>query len=326
MSSLAVVDVSNINQKTGDKLVEAASTLGFVFIEGSDFTQQEVDSMFDLSKQFFSLNYEQKNQVPITSQNYGYSRLNLEVLDPSNQPMGDPKEAFNFSQFINGRPLHRLPDFFETHIDQVRHFEAKCHALAVQLLRLLAIGLKIDRSVGGENWFADRHKWQEKSGSVLRFLYYHSQKSASPEEQIRAGAHTDYGSLTLLFQQEGQDGLEILSPITKEWTRVPFMPAKPGGSPPVIVNIADLLSFWTAGVLKSSIHRVKFPKDAQIEGRDRCSIVYFFHSQEDVLLEPVPSPIVAAVSGRGANAEGHKVITAQEHLQKRLAATYGWKK
>lgn len=320
---MAVVDVSEINQETADKLVEAASTLGFIFIEGSGFTKQDIDGAFDLSKRFFELPFEEKNQVPIDPSNHGYSAMNVENLDPQYNTKGDPKEAFNFGNFVNGRPEKPIPKFFENNIDQLSELEQKCHALSSRLLTLLGLGLKIET---GSEWFADRHKANEPSGSILRFLFYPGQKKTDPQEQVRAGAHTDYGSLTLLFQKEGEDGLEILSPITKQWTPVPFLAPKDANSaPPIIVNIADLLSFWTAGVLKSSIHRVKFPKKAQETGQDRYSIVYFCHPSDATLLEPVPSPIVAQVKNRGANREGQKVLTAQEHLQKRLAATYGWK-
>ncbi|ANB12231.1 putative dioxygenase [Sugiyamaella lignohabitans] len=326
--SVAVVDISQADSnKAAQELVDACSTLGFVFIEGSEFTQADIDQAFDLSKEYFKLPVEEKAEVPITPENHGYSRINLEVLDPENQPKGDPKEAFNFGQFLHGRPQHELPKFFESKLPELTYLESKCHALCVTLLKLLAKGLKIEADKGGDNWFADRHRPNEKSGCIFRFLYYHAQNSASPEEQIRAGAHTDYGSLTLLFQKEGEDGLEVLSPVTKEWTRVKFVPSsKPGAAPPIIVNVADLLSFWTAGILKSSIHRVRFLPEAQKAGRDRYSIVYFCHPENDALLEPVPSPIVAQIEARGANRSDRETITAKQHLDKRLAATYGWKK
>ncbi|KAA8904305.1 hypothetical protein TRICI_005531 [Trichomonascus ciferrii] len=318
---VAVVDVSEINQATADRLVEAASTLGFVFIEGSAFTQKDVDEAFDLSKRFFELPVEQKNQVPIDESNYGYSAMNVENLDPDSHVKGDPKEAFNFGQFQNGELPHKVPDFFQQNIDQVQALQSKCHQLSIRLLKLLGMGLKIEND---PDWFADRHRPDAKSESILRFLYYPGQKKTDPQEVIRAGAHTDYGTLTLLFQKKDQDGLEILSPVTKKWTPVPFLPAKDSQScPPLIVNIADLLSFWTAGVLKSAIHRVKFPPRVQQTGQDRYSIVYFCHPENTTLLEPVPSPIVSAVKGRGAN--NSDLLTAKQHLDKRLAATYGWK-
>ena len=61
----------------------------------------------------------------------------------------------------------------------------------------------------GENWFASRYASDSESGSTFRLLHYPCQKSLNPESVIRAGAHTDYGSMTLLFQKENQDGLEI---------------------------------------------------------------------------------------------------------------------
>jgi isopenicillin N synthase-like dioxygenase len=309
------------------ELVEAASTLGFVFIEGSGFTDKQVEEIFELSRRFFDLTVEEKKAIPIDESNYGYSELNLEVLDRENQPKGDPKEAFNFSQFFNEQPLHELPQFFKENKEQLVEFQAKCHELCLKLLKLLGKGLQIDQVQGGDSWFTDRHSPDGKSGSVLRFLHYLGQKSANPEEQIRAGAHTDYGSLTLLFQKQGEDGLEILSPVSKQWTPVPFLPAtKPGFSPPIIINIGDLLSFWTAGILKSSVHRVKFPAEIQQTGKDRYSIVYFCHPLEDTLLVPVPSPIVQAVQGRGANAAQSRTLTSSEHLANRLAKSYGWRK
>lgn len=322
-SPVAVVDVSDINQETADKLLEAASTLGFVFIEGSNFTQSDVSEAFRLSKEFFELPYEQKNQVPIGPDNYGYSAMNVENLDPDVHAKGDPKEAFNFGEFRHGELPHKVPDFFQQRMDKLEALQSKCHDLSVQLLKLLGMGLKIEG--GDSGWFANRHRKEAESESILRFLYYPGQKKTDPQEVIRAGAHTDYGTLTLLFQKKDQDGLEILSPLTKKWTPVPFLPAKDDNSPPpLIVNIADLLSFWTRGVLKSAIHRVKFPLRVQETGQDRYSIVYFCHPENTSLLEPVPSPLVSNITGRGADTND-EIMTAKQYLDKRLAATYGWK-
>lgn len=219
-----------------------------------------------------------------------------------------------------------LPPYLESHREETTDLWLKCHAVGVRILELLARGLHIDEASGGETWLATRHDPAKLSGSVLRFLYYPGQKSQDPETEIRAGAHTDYGTLTLLFQTA--PGLEILSPVTKKWTPVPYIQSStPGAAAPLVVNIADLLSFWSSGVLRSSIHRVKFPKEVQESGADRYSIVYFLHPQNSVPLEPIPSDIVrAAGTHRGSNAQKDgSYMTALQHLQKRLAATYGWK-
>ena len=202
--------------------------------------------------------------------------------------------------------------------------------MAVRILKILAIGLEIEdtEECKGEDWFASRYAPEKESGTTFRFLHYPGQKSELPEEVVRAGAHTDYGSMTLLFQQEGEEGLQIYSPVAKKWQPVPFVGADtkkfPGAAPPIVVNIADQLSYWTAGLLKLTIHRVVFPPEVQESGKDRYSIVFFSHPNNDTQLEPVPSPLVRSIGGRGANKAGAKVITARGHLDKRLASTYGW--
>ena len=144
---------------------------------------------------------------------------------------------------------------------------------------------------------------------------------------IRAGAHSDYGSLTLLFQRPFQPGLEIL---TTQSTWAPVAVSPPGTEddafPPILVNVADLLSFWTNGLLKSTVHRVVFPEGG---GEDRYSIAYFCHPVDETKLVPVPSEMVRtrvpAVDEAGGGG-GKGAITAKEHLNNRLAATFGWGK
>jgi isopenicillin N synthase-like dioxygenase len=97
-------------------------------------------------------------------------------------------------------------------------------------------------------------------------------------------------------------------------------------SPPILVNIGDLLSYWTNNLFKSTVHRVVFPKDPGAEGskgEDRYSIAYFGHPVASTVLEPVPSERVKALKGvEGVGPELGKPITADEHLMSRLKATY----
>lgn len=85
---------------------------------------------------------------------------------------------------------------------------------------------------------------------------------------------TSSGSLTLLFQRSTQPGLEILTP-TSSWSRVPIFPpgAEEDAFPPILVNIGDLMQFWTKGLLKSTVHRVIFPEG---ESRDRYVGDFYF--------------------------------------------------
>ncbi|KAK6465663.1 hypothetical protein DFJ63DRAFT_27704 [Scheffersomyces coipomensis] len=333
---LKIVDISEINQSTAEELYDAATSQGFLFVEGHGFSQDEIDTVFKLSKQFFELDSSYKTKYAIDSSNHGYADFGGENLDPKGQKKGEPKEALNITDlnFLTGKSSKEIPDWFYEDPERERIISdivGRFYELSIKILKLLAIGLKIDDSdeVKGEDWFQSRHSPSKVSGSTLRFLHYPGQKSLNPETVIRAGAHTDYGSVTLLFQQENQEGLEIYSPISKQWEPVPFVGADKSKSttagPPLVVNIGDILSYWTAGVLKSTIHRVKFPAKVQITGQDRYSIVFFSQPNDEALLEPVPSAAVKSIQNRGANnAVTH--ITAKQHLDNRLAATYGWTK
>ena len=88
--------------------------------------------------------------------------------------------------------------------------------------------------------------------------------------------------------------------------------------PPILVNIGDLMQFWTGKLLKSTVHRVIFPEG---ESQDRYSIAFFCHPLDHVEIEPVPSSMVQMrrETDTGTSAE---LWTSERYLQKRLAETY----
>lgn len=230
--------------------------------------------------------------------------------------------AFNFGEFSDGKAQQTLPASLAPNEAQISHFIDACHNLCLKLLTLFGLGLHVNPPT----WFTSRHSRSlGPSGSTLRFLYYPSiapDVGYDPEIDIRAGAHSDYGSVTLLFQRSEEPGLEILTSVGS-WSPVPVYP--PGTendpSPPILVNIGDLFSYWTNGLLKSTVHRVVFPKESRRGGEDRYSIAYFCHPANETRLEPVPSDIVAA-RGKEYEEDDGRVITAHEHLMERLKATY----
>lgn len=120
------------------------------------------------------------------------------------------------------------------------------------------------------------------------------------------------------------------------WAPVPVSP--PGTEndsiPPILVNIGDLLSYWTNGLFRSTVHRVVFPTggskgvDGESSSGVRYSMAYFCHPVGSVALDPVPSERVRNfVPSEGTPAENpyaeRKVLTADEHLFMRLKASYG---
>jgi isopenicillin N synthase-like dioxygenase len=94
-------------------------------------------------------------------------------------------------------------------------------------------------------------------------------------------------------------------------------------SPPILVNIGDLLSHWTNNLFKSTVHRVVFPAGGKEVAEHRYSIAYFGHPIGETILEAVPSAKVKALANKGeVKGTGVKAMTAQEHLMSRLKATY----
>ncbi|KAI7263516.1 hypothetical protein KC345_g9111 [Hortaea werneckii] len=387
---IPVIDLSPSNPHASSELLDAAAHYGFVFIANDPSTTglstAEIDTIFSLSKQFFSSPTQIKEEVSIASnqagKNVGWLSQGIEKLDPTTQKRPDIKEAFNLGEPVNNQLQQPLPQPLQPHAQTLITFQNKCHALCQKILVHFATALEIER-----DWFTSRHdQTKGSSGTVFRLLYYPDPTVGSEDgEDIRAGAHSDFGSLTLLFQQRGQPGLEIRTP-GGEWAAVPVDPSSrsppppgdkrdgdsdPGGeiqqtraeektgtALPILVNIGDLLEDWTAGLLKSTVHRVIFPKQQrggektvgevsdregeEGESGDRYSIAYFCHPLDEAELESVPSRRVeeyaaaAAAAAAGSGKDGGlsggvrrsvvkgdgRVMTARDHLMDRLGATY----
>ncbi|KAF2736552.1 Clavaminate synthase-like protein [Polyplosphaeria fusca] len=333
-ANIPVIDISNPSPDTAQEVLSAASTHGFLFIrnDGSTIPQDDITQMFNLSRTFFTQPTASKSTHSIHTpaaggKNRGWVTMQGEALDPDAQKTGDPKEAFNIAPPFP--TLQPLPPVLQSSSALISRFQTRCHAFCNTILTLLASALSISDADGGSTWFARRHdQARGPSGTIFRMLYYPATQRGGDDESVRAGAHSDYGSVTLLFRLPGQPGLEILRP-DGMWAGVPVNPAPDAlGAPPILVNIGDLLSFWTGGMLKSTVHRVAFSG-----GEERYSMAYFCHPLDDAELETVPSKVVAE---RGDAAElerqrqrlglregGGKGMTAKEHLDRRLKVTYG---
>lgn len=233
------------------------------------------------------------------------------------------------NEFKLGKAQQPLPPPLLENQDKLDDFWKHCLKLCQRVLELFAIGLQIDDAAGSKDFFRSKHDpSQGPSGSVFRLLYYPTlppSEDYDDKTDIRAGAHSDYGTITLLFQRPGQPGLEILTSKRgdpeEKWYPVPVNPTDEENVP-ILLNVGDALNFWTGGMLKSTVHRVIFPKDGK--GEDRYSIAYFCHAVDDATFDPIPSEIVRKhnVQANGLVNGSTKPLTAKQHLESRLAATY----
>ncbi|KLU87274.1 hypothetical protein MAPG_06275 [Magnaporthiopsis poae ATCC 64411] len=116
-------------------------------------------------------------------------------------------------------------------------------------------------------------------------MLYHA-RSTPEERAVRRrvrGRHTDFGTISLLFRQPVA-GLQVRMR-DDSWRWVKPYPAS------ITVNIADALQFWSAGYLRSSVHRVVAPPPDQY-GLDRLGLLYFVRPAHDLDLRTLDSPLL----------------------------------
>jgi len=175
-------------------------------------------------------------------------------------------------------------------------------------MRSIAIGLDLQ-----DNFFDDKIHEQYHN---LRLLSYPAIKTdiLRKEGQARAGAHSDYGTLTLLFQ-DSVGGLEVQNPHTQQ-----FQPAAPVPGT-IVVNVGDLLSRWSNDVLRSTLHRVVAPPATKINDHEqmtpkRQSIAFFCNPNGGALVDCLPSCYDPS------RAKKYAPVTTEQYIVQRLSDTY----
>ncbi|GAA6060036.1 hypothetical protein JCM10212_001033 [Sporobolomyces blumeae] len=327
--AVPVIDISQCDspRALADEIQGALSTVGFLFITGHGMERQ-VAEMFEISERFFREETDEEKAKAAYSANKGYTKVSQETLDPS-KPAPDLKEGFNTGYIARGpptEPSQPLPSLLLDHAERLAAFQHACFTFCQRLLEAFAIALDLD-----PGFFASRHHEGPDSTSILRFLHYVEIPPGKDVDPNRAGAHSDYGSLTLLFQRKaGGEGLQIL-PSTEdldegEWQDVGIV------DDALLVNIGDALELWSGARFKSTLHRVVLPTPRPSEGiPERFSIAYFNQPSGDASLKTVV-PVSTISQNDLARMERKGVkpgteITAGEHLQARLASTYNlWRR
>ena len=250
-------------------------TTGFLAVAGHGVPDATVEAAWTKAEAFFALPPERKQsaKAPYPGYPYGYLGPETELLARSRGVAAPPdiKESFNGGparapggpRRSRGARLLLRPD----------HLARRSGWLP----RGLAGVLCGDGRSRGADHARFRGRARTARGflcpflsapvSALRALNYPALAAPPKPGQIRAGAHTDYGSLTILLPQAGSRGLEILGP-DGAWIEVP---PRPGA---FVVNIGDLMARWTNDRWTSTLHRVVIPDDG---GAERRQSFAFFH-------------------------------------------------
>lgn len=308
--TIPLIDLERLEREGGLAAVAAAigaacREIGFFYLVGHGIEEALRERVFEAARTLFALPPAAKERVSIarSPHNRGYVGLAVEALDPKRG--GDRKEAFNIglelapddpelAAGVRFRGLNQWPDLPGFRETSLAWFDA-CWALGRRLHRAIALDLGL-----APDFF---EPVLDRPMATLRLLHYPPADPAAPEAP-GAGAHTDYGNLTLLATDE-VGGLEVRRRDGR-WVAAPFVPGA------FVCNIGDCLERWTNGVYRSTPHRVTSPRD-----RERYSIAFF--------LDPNPDAVVACFpSCTGPDRPPRwPPIRAAEHLRARLEATYG---
>jgi isopenicillin N synthase-like dioxygenase len=147
--------------------------------------------------------------------------------------------------------------------------------LDLELMRLAALALGVD-----EHFFEAK---LDKHITAMRLNFYPEQRTAPQPDQLRAGAHTDYGLLTILNGESAPGGLQVQTR-DGSWIDVETAPDS------FVVNIGDLMMRWSNDRWVSNPHRVVNPP-AEIAARARrLSIAFFLHPNYDATIECIAPP------------------------------------
>lgn len=329
MSTVPVIDISPF--LAGDpsgvasvacQVGHACEEIGFFQIVGHGVDEAFIQRVYDVSRAFFDLPEEDKAVVaqPAKDQVRGWSAVGKEGLSYSldAEAPGDLKEKMDmgppdvpaddpyFHSEVAGP--HFAPNLFPDRPSAMQplweEYFLTMSELCRQIMRTFAVALDLD-----VDYFEDKI---DRHISMFRALNYPDQPDEPLAGQLRAGVHSDYGSLTIVRQEDRPGGLQVMDR-AGEWIDVPVIP---GG---LVVNIGDLMAEWTNDRWVSTLHRVVNPPRDRAGDSRRISLVLFHQPNYDAVIACLPTCLEAGDEPRYAP------ITSGEHLRSKFVkqTTFG---
>lgn len=285
------------------ELGAACRGIGFFYVSGHGIDLSVISHTFDMAKAFFALPLDTKMDVSMAKSphNRGYVPFEGEKLD-ENKP-GDLKETFNIGlelgpdhpDVVSGMPfrgLNEWPDLPGFRDAMLAYFDA-VWALGRQIHRPICLDLGL-----ADDFFEPK---LDSPLATLRLLRYPGNSTPKSAEQIGAGAHTDYGNITLLMPDQVA-GLQVRAR-DGTWIDAPYIAGA------FICNIGDCLMRWTNDIYVSTPHRVLIPE------QERFSIAFFLDPNGDAEVTVLPSCVEEGQSAK------YPPTTGAEYLAQRLDVT-----
>ena len=315
--TIPVIDLGDAQSAT--RIARACEHTGFLVVTSHGVDQAVIDTAWAAATKFFDLAAADKMAVamPYAGYPYGYAPLQGERLAASlgaetppdlketfsmgpievpthvaDRQTADPAEAFVYEPTPWPRALPEFRPAMQAYYTAMAGFVARIMTLFAEALQL-------------PNDFFDSRI--DRHTSALRVLNYPAVTESPLPGQLRAGAHTDYGTVTVLRADDAPGGLEVL--VADRWTAVPLV------ADSLIINLGDAMARWTNDRWRSTLHRV-VTQPAGVAARSRRQSIAFFHNANwDAVIECIPSCLVAGESPR------YTPVTAGEHLMSKFRST-----
>ena len=291
---------------------DACERIGFVVVSGSSLPAAELQRTFDAARHFFDQpdDFKKKSVPEGRTKQRGYAPFATRRLGASlgQETPPDLKESYYLGPVDDHRATFAAmpaaqdvyapnqlpegdPDFAHALVEAYRAYEG----LSEILLRISALALGLE-----ENWFADK---MDKHFSVMTCHHYPALTERPRPGQLRAGAHTDFGALTLLAMSGSVGGLEVQAPDGR-WAPVRVSPGS------LVINLGDMMQRWTNDRWRSTLHRVANPPGLSLAESRRQSIGFFVHPNFDARIH--------GITAGSDNVQKYPDITAGEHIRSKI--------
>ncbi|MEN9252106.1 MAG: 2OG-Fe(II) oxygenase family protein [Thermostichales cyanobacterium BF4_bins_65] len=256
----------------------ALREIGFLLILGHGISERLISAVYREAIAFFELPIGEKQQLMLADRsiNRGYIPMGRDSVAGTRGQSAPPDlcEALMYYRLAceaGDHPWPRRPVGFRP---ALMAYNQALMDLTGTLMRISALALGLP-----EAYFTP---YLDPCGGVIRLVHYPEQEQEPLPGQLRYGAHSDYGGLTLLWQDEAPGGLQVCLP-SGEWVDVPPIPGS------FVVNVGDLIACWTNDRWRSTLHRVVNPPRTALGRSRRLALVYFTGIRDEALIECLPT-------------------------------------
>jgi len=312
---LPLIDMTGVHQgdaasiqRVGAAIREACSESGFFYITNHGVPQAVIDRAMAAAKTFFAYPVETKRQVAVNKRHRGWHALGGALMYEATRP--DHKEFFSIglelpeddANVLAGEALrgpNQWPAFMPELQKALDDYYAAIAVAGADLLKAVAAGLGID-----EDFFTAKY---DKRLQRTQMVYYPPHPPMAEADQFGVAPHTDYGCITLLYQDDS-GGLQVRELGTNDW-----IDATPiHGS--LVVNVGDLLARWSNDRFRSTLHRV-----INKSGHERYSIATFYDPTYSAMVDPCDL-------GVEPDASLYPPVAAGDYILKRIDDSMAYRK